>query len=154
MKTKITALSLLVYTLCLFSCSSDTQKTESKSTSEKSVLVDTSLNGLTGVIESNPPVVNGDYVKKYTSGIVQMKGYYINGKREGQWTSFFESGKKQSEGFFKAGLRDGKAVVYFENEQVYYEGYYKNGQEAGKWVFYDPKGKKINEKDYGDAPLP
>lgn len=153
MRIKIFALCLMAYALSLLSCSSGTnEKAEDKATSKKTLNIDTSLNGLTGVIEKNPPVLNGDYITKYPNGIVKMKGFYINGKREGQWISFFENGKKQSEGFFKAGLRDGKAVVFYENEQIYYEGYYKNGKEVGKWVFYDQQGKKVNEKDYGDKP--
>ncbi len=152
MKTKTLALFLIPYTLYLYSCSADREKEGTTPINENVVSVDTSLNGLTGVLEKNPPVLNGDYITKYPNGIIKMKGFYINGKREGEWIGFFESGKKQSEGFFKAGLRDGKALVYHENEQIYYEGYYKNGKQVGKWIFFDPQGKKVNEKDYGDKP--
>ncbi|TAL61277.1 MAG: hypothetical protein EPN85_05335 [Bacteroidetes bacterium] len=149
MKTKIIVCCLLSTVYLFSACSSGTiENPENNATTENTVSVDTSLNGLTGVIEKNPPVLNGDYVSKYPSGIVKMKGFYINGKREGQWVSFFENGVKQSEGFFKNGLRDGKALVYFENGKLYYEGYYKDGKEVGKWLFYDMEGKKINEKDY------
>lgn len=150
MKTKIFALFLITYSLFLFSCSSDTKENK---TTENAASTDTATQGLTGVTENNPPVVNGEYTTKYPSGIVKMKGYYIKGKREGQWTGFFESGKLQSEGFFKNGLRDGKAIVYYENGQIYYSGYYKNGKEVGKWIFYDQQGKQVNQKDYG-TPLP
>ena len=146
MKTVLFACCLLPIACLFSSCSSNTnQKEETKSSG---VSVDTSLHGLVGVIEEHPPVQQGDYIKKYPSGIVQMHGFYINGKRNGQWTSFFENSNVQSEGFFKDGLRDGKATVYYANGKVYYEGYYKNGKEVGKWVFYDDKGNKINEKDY------
>lgn len=148
MKTKAIVYCLLSTVYCYTSCSSDPQKSETTTNNEETVSADTSLHGLTGVIEQNPPVMNGDYETKYPSGIVKMKGFYINGRREGQWTSFFENGAKQSEGFFKNGFRDGKALVYFENGQVYYEGYYKDGKEVGKWIFFDEQGKKINEKDY------
>jgi hypothetical protein len=153
MKIKVLALSLIVYSLCLYSCSSNTtEKGENKTTSEAKISSDTSSDGLTGVIEKNPPVENGDYVAKYPNGIIKMKGFYIKGKREGQWSSFFENGQLQSEGFFKNGLRDGKAIAYFENGEIYYTGYYKEGKEVGKWNFYDQEGNKINEKDFGDNP--
>ena len=148
MKKKILAYCLLSAIYCCTSCSSDPDKSETKPNGEEVGSVDTSLHGLTGVIEKSPPVMNGNFESKYPSGVVKMKGFYINGRREGEWVSFFENGKKQSEGFFKSGLRDGKALVYFENGQVYYEGYYKDGKEVGKWVFFDMQGKKINEKDY------
>lgn len=149
MKKIILALFVSSAALCFYSCSSDsTKKSDNTPSDSSSMSIDTSLKGLTGVIEKNPPVVNGDFVSKYQNGIVKMKGYYINGKREGQWVSFFENGQKQSEGFFKNGLRDGKALVYHQNGQLYYEGFYKDGKEVGKWIFFDPQGKKINEKDF------
>jgi antitoxin component YwqK of YwqJK toxin-antitoxin module len=146
MKTKILAFCILNSAFCIYSCSSGTKDKEQTST------VDTSMRGLTGVIEKNPPVQHGDYITKYPSGVVKMRGFYLNGKRNGQWISFFENGNMQSEGFFKDGLRDGKANVYYENGKVYYEGYYKDGKEVGKWIFYDESGKKINEKDYDAKP--
>jgi MORN repeat variant len=149
MKMKLFAYCLLPIAYCISSCSSDPAKNSDNNTpGENTVSIDTSLHGLTGVIEKNPPVMNGDYETKYANGIVKLKGFYINGKREGQWVSFFENGVKQSEGFFKNGLRDGKAQVYFPSGKLYYEGYYKDGKEIGKWLFYDEQGKKVNEKDY------
>src|SRR3989337_131551 len=88
---------------CLTSCSSETDEMKKDEANDK---IDTSLRGLTGVIEKNPPVQQGDYIAKYPNGIIKMRGFYVNGKREGQWTSFFQNGNVQSEGFFKAGLRD------------------------------------------------
>lgn len=151
MKKTFLFLCLIAFAIYLGSCSSGTnEKTENNPATEKPVSIDTSMKGLTGVIEKNPPVMNGDYVSKYPNGIIKMKGFYINGKREGQWTSFFGNGEKQSEGFFKNGLRDGRALVYYENGQVYYEGFYRNGKTVGKLIFYDMQGKKIKEKDYGN----
>ena len=137
---------------CLYSCSSGTDEKKKEEATEKTMSADTSLSGITGMIEKNPPVQQGDYIAKYPNGIVKMRGFYVNGKREGQWTSFFENGNVQSEGFFKAGLRDGKANVYYESGKKYYEGYYKDGKEVGHWIFYDESGKKINEKNYGEKP--
>ncbi|MEK6614511.1 MAG: hypothetical protein AABZ32_00135 [Bacteroidota bacterium] len=153
MKTKFIIYGLLFTACCLTSCSSGTDEKKKEEATEKTVSVDTSLHGLVGVIEKNPPVQQGDYSVKYPSGIVKIRGYYINGKRNGQWTSFFENGNMQSEGFFKDGLRDGKAVVYYENRKVYYEGSYKDGKEVGHWAFYDTSGVKINEKDYSKPNL-
>lgn len=149
MNSKNFAYCLLLITYFLNSCSSDpAPDSENRSSGDNATMVDTALNGRTGVIEKNPPVLNGNYEDKYPSGVIKMKGFYINGRREGQWISFFENGVKQSEGFFKGGLRDGKALVYFPSGKLYYEGYYKDGYETGKWVFFDEEGKKVNEKDY------
>ena len=147
MKNKFLVYSLLFAVYSLTACSSGTDEKKEEAT-EKTSPVDTSRRGLVGVIEKNPPVQQGDYIAKYPNGIIKMRGYYINGKRNGQWTSFFQNGNVQSEGFFKNGLRDGKALVYYENGKVYYEGYYKDGREVSKWIFYDTSGVKVNEKDY------
>lgn len=148
MKSRIFIYSLLFTVYSLTACSSGADEKKKDEANGKTMSVDTSLHGLTGVIEKNPPVQYGDYITKYPNGIIKMKGYYVNGKRNGQWTSFFESGNVQSEGFFKDGLRDGKALVYHGNGKIYYEGYYKDGREVGKWVFYDTSGVKVNDKDY------
>ncbi|MFH1004387.1 MAG: hypothetical protein V1781_02670 [Bacteroidota bacterium] len=143
MKNKITFYILFIACHLIFSCSSDSEKEK-----EKALSVDTSLHGLTGVIEKNPPTQYGDYIVKYPSGIIKMKGFYVNGKREGQWVSFFENGNVQSEGFFKAGLRDGRTTVYYESGKKYYDGFYKDGKEAGKWIFYDEQENKVKEMNY------
>ena len=145
MKNVLVVFCLLSIVYCFTSCSS--HKDENKN--DETNTVDTTLRGLAGVIEKNPPVQDGDYVKKYPSGVIQMRGYYVNGRRNGQWLSFFENGNIQSEGSYKDGLRDGKATVYYENGKIYYEGYYKDGKEVGIWIFYDESGKTINEKVYG-----
>lgn len=142
---KIIFYSFLITVFNLISCSSGTDEKKNETTSATTT-VDTSLHGLVGVIEKNPPVQEGEYVAKYPNGIIRMKGYYVDGKRNGQWTSFFENGNVQSEGFFKNGLRDGKANVYYENGKLYYEGAYENGKEIGTWTFFDTAGVKINEK--------
>ncbi len=143
--------SFILFSACVFSyCSSGPKENEqAKPENEKTTTVDTSLNGLVGVIEKNPPVQDGDYIKKYPSGIVQLRGYYINGKRNGQWTGFFPDGKIQTEGFYKDGLRDGKAIVYYQSGKIYYTGYYKDGKEVGKWIFYKEDGTVFEEKDHG-----
>lgn len=150
MLSRIFAYCLLPTVLFISSCSSEPEENaESKSSTEKTTTIDTSLNGLVGVIEKNPPVQDGDYIKKYPSGVVQLRGYYINGKRNGQWTGFFPNGTIQTEGFYKDGLRDGKAIVYYQSGKIYYTGYYKDGKEVGKWIFYKEDGTVFEEKDYG-----
>lgn len=138
--------SLALSLLFIFnSCSSSHDETTKVKENAKITSTDTALQR----VEKNPPVLQGEYVERYDNGAVQIRGFYMNGKRHGQWTSFFANGKVQSEGFFNAGLRDGQALVYHENGKIYYEGYYKNGKETGKWIFYDLNGNKVTEKDYG-----
>lgn len=99
--------------------------------------------------DSAPPVWNGDYVKKYKDGTIMMKGEYRNGKRWGQWMSFFPNGKLWSEGYYEDGKRDGRAIVYYENGNKYYDGYYTGGRMTGKWKLYSEDGRLLKEQDYG-----
>jgi antitoxin component YwqK of YwqJK toxin-antitoxin module len=93
---------------------------------------------------------DGDFTMRYASGVIQMRGYYMGGKREGQWTAFFPTGKVQSEGFFTHGRRDHKAVVYYESGKKYYEGTYKDGVMVGIWKYYNPDGSLSKEINCGD----
>ncbi len=92
---------------------------------------------------------DGDFTMRYPNGVIQMKGFYINGKREGEWAAFFPSGKIQSEGFFTHGKRDHQATVYFESGQKMYEGTYKEGVMVGKWLYYNTDGSLNHDEDYG-----
>lgn len=146
MKNKLRHFFIFCLAAIFFSCSSDSE--EKNKDENKIAPKDSTSEVLAGVIEKKPPVQFGDYEEKYPSGIIKMKGYYVNGKREGQWVSFYENGNVWSEGFFKQGLRDGKSMVYYENGQKYYTGYYKDGRKVGKWEFFDEKGNKIKEESY------
>ncbi len=90
----------------------------------------------------------GDFMMRYPNGVIQIRGYYKNGKREGEWVAFFPSGKVQSEGYFTQGKRDHKGTVYYDNGQKMYEGMYKEGYQVGVWRFYDNTGKLKEEVDY------
>ena len=95
----------------------------------------------------------------YESGKKQMEGEFLNGRKDGAWTSWFENGMKQSEGFFKNDMRNGKATVWRENGFKFYEGTYSLGKLHGTWITYDTDGsryketlyeydRKVNEIDY------
>src|SRR5687767_4910386 len=109
MKYKL-IIPILSWAFTFGSCSSNHHETAKIEENTETASIDTALYGLTGVIEKSPPVLHGDYIEKFDNGVIKMRGFYMNGKRDGQWTSFFSNGKVQSEGFFKAGLRDGKAL--------------------------------------------
>lgn len=144
---------LFIASLVAASCSgSHEEKSEPLPDSASAHLsVDTQLKGITQATEVNASTANGEYIKRYPNGVIQMRGSYLTGKRNGQWTSYYPDGKVQSEGFFHMGLRDGKAIVYYENGKVYYTGYYNKGKETGEWTFYDEQGNVLTKKDYGQS---
>lgn len=138
------------FCLLLLSCNSASSEKEKKIGSADSIVrseVTADNNTPVSVIDSTPPVWDGDYVKRYPNGVIQIKGEYRNGKRDGQWISFYNNGNKWSEGYFKQGLRSGASIVYNIDGSVFYKGQYQNGYKSGKWQFFE-NGKVIKEVDY------
>ncbi|HVA98191.1 MAG TPA: hypothetical protein VNG53_04795 [Bacteroidia bacterium] len=92
---------------------------------------------------------NGIFTEKYNNGIILKKGAYINGKKVGQWDSWYSSGKPWSENFYTDDLPDGKSTIWYENGKIEYTGFYTKGKQTGDWKYFDETGKLVHEKDYG-----
>jgi antitoxin component YwqK of YwqJK toxin-antitoxin module len=85
-------------------------------------------------------IANGEYIKHYKNGVIEMRGMMKDGKRDGLWKSWYQDGLPWSETTFKDGIKEGPTVTYYENGGKRYEGFYSNDEEYGKWIFYDEKG--------------
>ena len=80
---------------------------------------------------------NNLYYKKFTdvpftgelSGIVN--GTVKNGKKNGQWLSYWSNGQLRSKGIFKDGIVDGLAERYYENGQLLEKVNFKDGKKDG-----------------------
>ena len=90
----------------------------------------------------------GEFIKRYANGIIEAKGYYANGWRDGQWVSFFRSGKVWSEVMYSEGKKNGQVTSWYENGNKRYEGAYSNDSLNGIWVFWDETGKQVKTIDY------
>jgi antitoxin component YwqK of YwqJK toxin-antitoxin module len=85
------------------------------------------------------------------------RGLFINGMREGPWSSFYENGQLRSKGKknYGDGERQGFWVEFYENGQLWLEGEYKNGKRHGDWLEFHEngeiwfKGKYKNGKEEG-----
>ena len=97
---------------------------------------------------ANPQMKDGMNIVRWPNGTVKMQGNYKDGKRTGEWQSFFQNGKLNSDEFFVEGQTDGKVTVYYENGQKMYEGENHNGKLAGVWNYWDEKGKLTKTTDY------
>ncbi|MFZ5552531.1 MAG: toxin-antitoxin system YwqK family antitoxin [Bacteroidota bacterium] len=87
---------------------------------------------------------------KYPDGQLKMKGEMVQGKRHGEWVSYYENGMKWSEDTYNLGARDGKCVSFYKNGQVRYIGYYTNNVKSGKWSFYDEQGNLTKEENFSE----
>jgi hypothetical protein len=99
-------------------------------------------------VPANPKIVDGMNITRWPNGKVKMQGNYKDGKRQGEWQSFFESGKINSDEFFVDGQTNGKVTVYYENGKKRYEGENNNGKLSGVWNYWDEKGKLTRSVDY------
>jgi antitoxin component YwqK of YwqJK toxin-antitoxin module len=87
-------------------------------------------------------------VQYHEGGAKLMEGSFANGKREGEWVSWFPDGQVWSKGYFKNGKRDGKSWVYHPNGQLYMKGEYKDGEKIGLWLVFNEDGIVIGKKTY------
>src|SRR5579872_7323940 len=96
----------------------------------------------------DPNAKEGINVIKYKSGVIKAKGYYTQGKKEGEWQSFFEDGKLQSDEFFTNGYPDGTVTVWYNNGNQMYTGQFRNGKPFGIWKYWDQSGKLLRSPNY------
>lgn len=82
----------------------------------------------------------GSYIDKYATGITKFVGFYRQGKRHGQWLSFYPNGLAWSEMHYDKGLKQGPNLVYYENGNKRYVGFYKNDKQDSVWTYYDSVG--------------
>jgi len=86
-------------------------------------------------------IPDGDFIQKFPSGAIQIKGLMLNNKREGLWTAYYENGVKQSESTYQSGVLHGRTASFYTNGQVRYIGYFLGGKKDGKWQFYLEDGE-------------
>jgi len=113
----------------------------------------------------------------YDNGNLASEGQELDGKRMGDWSSFFEDGSLKSMAKYKSGFVIQKKEFYKTGEvsmssfmlngtdrmQTYY--YFKNGNmkkqgavnanklETGEWLFYNEKGDEVKTVVYDNGQI-
>ena len=60
--------------------------------------------------------LNGKFVNYYTkTGVEETVGNYVNGKKSGNWNSYYSSGRKKLSGDYSNGHRQGVFTEWYEN---------------------------------------
>jgi len=89
------------------------------------------------------------HIEYHPNRSVYIEGGYKNGKREGEWNSWYENGNLWSIGTFKSGVQVGKTMTYYENGNLRYTGNYdSNEKRIGAWKFYDEDGNLLDTIEY------
>lgn len=132
------SIAIILFSACGNSASSDNSIVQHDTLKTKSIIPS----------PKDSILQNGEYIKHYKNGVVEMQGMMKDGKRDGLWKSFYENGLPWSETTFLNGIRDGKTTTWYDNNQKRYEGFYTNDSESGYWSFWNEKGKMVNSVDY------
>jgi TonB family protein len=62
--------------------------------------------------------VDGEWIRYYENGKIEIKGHYLNGKKHGEWNYFYNSGQLKEQGRYAFNYQSGKWISYFENGDV------------------------------------
>ncbi len=141
MKTNL--LFTLILAIALFACTTSPSGSENKSVQHDTIKSDYALSRTADTL-----IQNGEYIKYYKNGVIEMQGMMKDGNREGAWKSWHENGSPWSETTFLNGKKNGKTTTWYDNEKKRYEGFYTNDKESGHWTFWDETGKVQQEQDY------
>ena len=89
------------------------------------------------LISCNSPDVPKKITLDNQPDSTMVKGSKIDGKKNGEWISYFPNGNIQSICHFNKGVPNGPIIVYNEKGSTLYRGNFKNGDKVGEWIFYD-----------------
>lgn len=102
-----------------------------------------SVSGGDSRVAPSPPsqVVEGTpYKSYYTNGEIQEEGVYVNGQKEGAWTTWYPDGQKRSEDFYQSGFRNGDHFFWYKNGNMMEQGKYKREVKNGYWKQWHMNG--------------
>ena len=89
---------------------------------------------------------SGEFKTYFKNGKLEMLGRIKDNLNQGKWTYYYQTGQVESEGTFNDDLPDGSWKWYDENGNLREEGNYEKGNREGRWIIYDVDGKIIGEK--------
>jgi len=100
-------------------------------------------------IQKNGDSILVKSVEYHPNHSIFIEGGYKNGKREGEWKSWYDNGNLWSVGTFKQGVQVGTTMTYYENGNLRYSGTYdKEGKRIGKWKFFDENNNPLEPIEY------
>ena len=84
----------------------------------------------------------------FPGGAKKAEGLLKNGKKEGQWKSWYEGNQKIHESmYYKNDTLTGEYISYDDNGKIYSKGNYLHGNMDGYWTFDGYDGASSNSKN-------
>ena len=85
---------------------------------------------------NNKGKAHGHWEMYHINGQLNIKGNYINNKRDGYWVKYFSTGETCHKGHYVKGKRHGYCEYYY-HDNFYYKGYYDMGKKVDYVVVID-----------------
>ena len=102
-----------------------------------------------GLIKCNYVLgVRHGYYEYIVNGVVNTKGDYKNGNKEGYWVTYYPNGKLKEECNYDNRNYEGKYKTYYSSGKLESEGNYRNNLKNGYWVNYFEDGRISEECNY------
>lgn len=84
----------------------------------------------------------------YKSGAIKMEITFVNGYKEGIYSSWYESGSKESIKFYKENKLEGGVITWYENGKLERKVAFKQDKKHGVFLTYHENGQKKSEGEY------
>lgn len=82
----------------------------------------------------------GDFITYYPNDKIQMIGKMKENKNVGEWKYYFPDGSLETSGFYDDDIPTGKWIWLQPDGKVLEEGNYFGGKREGEWKSYDSTG--------------
>ena len=87
------------------------------------------------VVENGEEIMDGYYLEYADEGVLDLRGSYKMGKKEGKWEEFYEDGELYKEYSYVDGKLHGKYSVYDTDGEVLRSGNFIKGKRDGIWEY-------------------
>jgi antitoxin component YwqK of YwqJK toxin-antitoxin module len=97
------------------------------------------------VIENYKSVVNA-----FLQITREPKGELVNGKKQGEWKTFYLNGKRQAVAHYNNDTLQGQLITYYPNGNRQAKGYYNKGVQVDSLLRYFENGK-LSSAEFNDS---
>jgi len=104
-----------------------------------------------GILDANGRR-NGDWNTYFETGELRLSGKYANNAPVGEWTHFTKDGKKMQTGYYSnRGLREGEWRWYYPSGDIFREEVYVDDKPNGLCVQYSDSATIVAKGEYVDG---
>ena len=82
----------------------------------------------------------GEWSTYYRNGALKNKGKYLNDYKIGVWTDYYDTGELEKEIRFQLGKKHGRTKIFYKNGTIKALLSYKEGKEDGVSEYFDQDG--------------